>query len=362
MTDMPGAGSGSLYFDDRRQFLMVEGVIARGIPTFPLLPRPKRSNRVEGGARGPAPRAAAFDGLGGNTTLGIHLSEVPPGGEKQGHRHLDEATFYIVTGRGWSELCQGDDVPVQRVDWQAGDIVTIPSNAWHKHYNASADEPALQLAFKNTRWLRKLFHSREFVYANDFRFADRYNDEPDYWTRREEGNYGKVRLNYIRDVVREPVTLDPDAGAGVGITRYSMGGHRTIDHALVEIAVGGDMRPHAPLAEEAMLILAGRGRTTLTTPDGRRATVDWQAGDLVAAPFGVTRAHENTGAEPVRYWWVKNSFIERALGIKGNLSLDGSLPVRWPEVLEADRTAFEAAREALTAQLAGTLPDGPSGT
>ena len=33
--------------------------------------------------------------------------------------------------------------PDQRVEWQAGDIVTIPSNAWHKHYNASADEPAL---------------------------------------------------------------------------------------------------------------------------------------------------------------------------------------------------------------------------
>src|SRR6478735_6998932 len=136
-----------MYYDEARQFLMVEGVVARGIPTFPLMPRPKRRNRPEGEERdaaaptGPVPRAAAFDGLGGNTTLGIHLSEVPPGGEKQGHRHLDEATFYIVSGRGWSDLLQVEYVPDQRIVWSAGDIVTIPANAWHKHYNASSTEP-----------------------------------------------------------------------------------------------------------------------------------------------------------------------------------------------------------------------------
>ena len=73
-----GPSSGRLYFDEARQFLMVEGVIARGIATFPLLPRPKRRARTAAGD-GPAPRAAAFDSLAGNTTLGIHLSEVPPG-------------------------------------------------------------------------------------------------------------------------------------------------------------------------------------------------------------------------------------------------------------------------------------------
>jgi quercetin dioxygenase-like cupin family protein len=333
------AGQGSLYYDEARQFLMVEGVIARGIPTFPLLPRPKRRNRDTGGA---PPRAAAFDSLAGNTTLGIHLSEVPPGGEKQGHRHLDEATFYIVSGAGYSELRQGDGED-QRIDWKAGDVVTIPSNAWHKHYNASSTEPALQLAFKNTRLLRKLFHSREFVYANDFRFHDRYDDEPDYWTRREPGNHGKLKVNYIPDVIDESVEPYPEAGEGVGIRRYSMGGHRMIDHALVEIGVGGSVRAHRPLAEEAMLILAGRGRTELQGSGGRTATVEWSAGDLLSVPFGVSRAHVQDGDEAVRYLRIQNNFIERALGIKGNLSLDGDLPERWPAVLEADRSAFEAA-------------------
>ena len=337
-----GPGGGSLYFDEARQFLMVEGIIARGIATFPLVERPKR-RATTGGVSGPPPRAAAFDSLAGNTTLGIHLSEVPPGGEKQGHRHLDEATFYIVSGRGWSELRQGEDVPDQRIDWAAGDLVTIPSNAWHKHYNADPDKPALQLAFKNTRFLRKIFHSREFVYQNDFRFHDRYDDEPDYWTRREAGNHGKLRVNYVNDVVNETVEPDPDAGQGVGIRRYSMGGHRVIDHALIEIAPGGHLRDHRPLAEEAMLILAGSGRSTIRSDDGRETTVEWTAGDLLSCPFNTVRRHEQTGDDPVRYLRIQNTFLERALGVKGNTSLDGRFPDRWPEVIEADRSAFAGA-------------------
>lgn len=331
MTETTTPRGASLYFDEARQFLMVEGVIARGIPTFPLAARPKRNAR-----------AAAFDGLGGNTTLGIHLSEITPGGEKPGHRHLDEATFYIISGHGHSELRQGDG-PDQEIDWQAGDIVTIPANAWHHHYNGSQDEPALQIAFKNTRLLRKLFHSREFVYQNDFRFHDRYDDEPDYWTRSEAGNHGKVRTNYIPDVVAQAVEPDPEAGDRVGIRRYSMGGHRTLDHALVEIGVGGRVRRHRHLAEEAFLVLQGRGRTVIADDEGHEVTIDWQAGDLLAPPFRTWREHHQVGGEPVRYWQVKNNFIERALGIKGNLSLDSELPVRFPDVIEADRSVFDRA-------------------
>jgi quercetin dioxygenase-like cupin family protein len=325
------ASDRGVHYNAERQFLIVEGVVARDVPTFPLAARPKRKSR-----------AVAFDSLAGNTTLGIHVSEVPPGGQKDGHRHLDEATFYILAGRGWSELRQADDKPDQRVDWEAGDVVTIPANAWHKHYNADLDRPALQMAFKNTRLLRKLFHSRDFVYANDFRFHDRYDDEPDYWTGRTEGNYGKVKVNIIKRVVEEDLDPDPDAGEGVSIKRYAMGGHRMISHALLEIGVGGSIREHRHLAEEAFYVLTGRGRTHLRADDGRTASVEWQAGDLVAPPFGIWRSHEAIGDEPVRFFRVKNDFIERALGIKGNVSLDGEFPDRWPAVLEAERADIEA--------------------
>jgi quercetin dioxygenase-like cupin family protein len=329
MIDAKQAGA---YWDEARQFLMVEGVIVRDIATIPVAPRPKRNAS-----------AASFDALGGNTTLGIHLSVMAPGSQKNGHRHLDEATFYIVAGRGWTELRQGEDVPDQHVEWEAGDVVVIPSNAWHKHYNADPDHEARQLAFKNTRFLRKVFHSRDFVYRNDFRFEDRYGDEADYWTRRDVANHGKTKTNLIKDVASEPLSPDPTAGDGVSIGRYSMGGHRMLDHQVFEIAVGGRVRPHLPFAEEGIYVLRGSGRTILRDQDGRDATVRWTAGDLLAPPLHVTREHVQEGDEPARFLLVKNNFIERALGVKGNLSLDGAWPDRWPEVVEADRDALARA-------------------
>lgn len=335
-TDAPetpaGEGSGALYYDTERQFLIVEGVIARGIPTFPLAPRPKRKSR-----------AATFDSLGGNTTLGIHLSEVPPGKAKPGHRHLDEATFYIVSGKGWSEVRQSDDAPMERIDWQAGDVMTIPSNAWHQHFNASEEEPILHIAFKNTRLLRRLFNSRDFVYKNDFRFDDRYADEPDYWTSRRDA--GRVSTAPIfPNVIAETVVPDPDAGVGVGIREFSMGGHLMVDHALVEIAPGGSVRAHRHLAEEAMLVLEGSGETRLWSDDGRESTVTWTAGDLISPPFQVWRSHTNTGPGRVRFLRFQNNFIELALGVRGrSISLDGAgLPDRFPAVIEADRSKYES--------------------
>ena len=67
-TRMTDEGRG-VHYNAERQFLIVEGVIARDIPSFPLAARPKRKAR-----------AVAFDSLAGNTTMGIHVSEVPPGG------------------------------------------------------------------------------------------------------------------------------------------------------------------------------------------------------------------------------------------------------------------------------------------
>ncbi len=343
---MNGGERSGAYYDEARQFLIIEGVIARDVASFPLAPRPKRRSR-----------AVAFDSLGGNTTLGIHLSEVPPGGEKQGHRHLDEATFYIVDGRGWTELRQDDRAPVQRVHWQAGDVVVIPANAWHQHFNGDQERPARQLAFKNTRLLRKLFHSREFVYANDFRFADRYADEPDYWTRREITDDGRIRVNYLPAVAEEAVEPEPAAGVGVGMMRFAMGRHRMLEHLLVEVQVGGHVREHRPLAEEAMLILKGAGRTTLRADDGRSVSVEWRAGDLVVPPFWVWRRHEQVGQAPVRYLLVRNNFIERALGVKGNRSLDGTFPDRFPGTVEVDPRSLEAVLE-LAEQAGARRPTG----
>ena len=76
----------------------------------------------------------------------------------------------------------------------------------------------------------------------------------------------------------------------------------------------------------------------------------------MAPPFGVTRSHEAIGDAPVRFLRVQNTFIERSLGVKGDISLDGILPDRWPAALEADRAALPGALAAAEAAAAAAPP------
>lgn len=327
MTTRPPVPPGMRY-DEKRQFLLPQGIMARNLAEHPLFPRPKRNSQ-----------AAAFDELAGNTTLGIHLSQIAPGGDKPGHRHVDEAALYVIYGYGWSEMKQSDDKEVQRVDWKAGDIISIPSNAWHQHFNGDADKPTLQLAFKNTRWLRTLFGSRDFVYDNDFRFYDRYDDEPDYWTRHKMMEDGRIDANVLHDLASEPLAPAPDYGELVHMNRYRMGGHYMLDFSIVEMERRGRTRAHKPLAEEALYGLSGRFRTWIWDEEGREDLIEWGAGDMLSPPLGIWRRHTTRGHEPARYLLVRNNFLNIALGNKDD-PLRTPIPDRYPTIIEPDYSGY----------------------
>lgn len=328
MTERPPVPPGMRY-DEKRDWLLPQGIVARNLAEHPLFPRPKRNSR-----------AAALDELSGNTTLGIHLSQIAPGGDKPGHRHVDEAALYVVYGYGWSELKQDDNKEVQRVDWKAGDIISIPANAWHQHFNGDPDNPTLQLAFKNTRWLRKLFGSRDWVYANDFRFHDRYDDEPDYWTRHNLMDDGRIDANVLHDLANELLAPAPDFGELATMNRYRMGGHNMLDVSLVEMERRGRTRAHKPLAEEALYGVSGRFRTWIWDESGREQLIEWGEGDLLSPPLGVWRRHTTRGHEPARYLSVRNNFLEVALGMDRD-PLHSAIPDRWPTLIEPDYSSYE---------------------
>lgn len=66
------------------------------------------------------------------------------------HRHTYETVLYVLEGAGWTEI-EGE-----RIEWQAGDAVYIPSWAWHRHQNTSSTEPAKYLACENAPQLQNL--------------------------------------------------------------------------------------------------------------------------------------------------------------------------------------------------------------
>lgn len=80
--------------------------------------------------------------------------QIIPGGSRSGrHRHLAEECLYVVEGRGF-DLHQDCDVEItdtyhwkpqdeiKRYDWEAGDVVYIPPNTIHQHFNADPLRPA----------------------------------------------------------------------------------------------------------------------------------------------------------------------------------------------------------------------------
>lgn len=73
-----------------------------------------------------------------------------PGQLTNRHRHTYETVLYVIEGKGWTEI------EAERVEWEAGDAVYIPSWAWHRHQNLSESENAKYIACENAPQLQNL--------------------------------------------------------------------------------------------------------------------------------------------------------------------------------------------------------------
>ncbi len=99
-------------------------------------------------------------------TVDSYMQIIPPGSKSGKHRHLAEECLYVLEGRGY-DLHQDCDVEitdtyhwtpqdeVKRYEWEAGDVIYIPPNTIHQHFNADPDKPvrlisAINRVFKNS--------------------------------------------------------------------------------------------------------------------------------------------------------------------------------------------------------------------
>ena len=85
-------------------------------------------------------------------TVDACMQIIPPSSRSGKHRHLAEECLYVLEGRGY-DLHQDCDVEItddyhwrpqeeiKRFEWQAGDVIYVPPNTIHQHFNADPDKP-----------------------------------------------------------------------------------------------------------------------------------------------------------------------------------------------------------------------------
>lgn len=93
-------------------------------------------------------------------TVDAYMQIIPPGSRSGKHRHLAEECLYVLEGCGY-DLHQDCDVEitddfhwkpqeeVRRFDWEAGDIIYVPPNTIHQHFNANTKRPARLISSTN---------------------------------------------------------------------------------------------------------------------------------------------------------------------------------------------------------------------
>lgn len=94
-------------------------------------------------------------------------------------------------------------------------------------------------------------------------------------------------------------------GSGVFINHDAS---RTSNDCYVcEIPSGGKLAPQRQLFEEMILILDGRGSTSVWNDAGKKVAFEWQKGSLFAIPLNAWHQHFNgSGQQPARYVAVTN--------------------------------------------------------
>ena len=93
-------------------------------------------------------------------TVDAYMQILPPGSRSGKHRHLAEECVYVLEGRGY-DIHQDCDVEItdvfewkpveetKRFEWEAGDVIYIPPNTIHQHFNADPEKPARFISSQN---------------------------------------------------------------------------------------------------------------------------------------------------------------------------------------------------------------------
>jgi quercetin dioxygenase-like cupin family protein len=217
----------------------------------------------------------------------LTLVEIPPGGQLPLARHLAEEMIYIVAGEGYTTMWTRPGEKPQRYEWTTGDMVSPSLNAWHQHFNSSADTPARYVSLTTTPLTNNLFHDPEFLTSSEFVFEERWQQGITQQAQHKTPDLSEGSNNVdlwaghvLYDLPGREMNQRRENVFGIN-TRPTgdMAGNYILELSTREYH-DQQRHPSQYPRETIIYILAGEGSTILQRGDEPARRLDWEAGDL----------------------------------------------------------------------------------
>ncbi len=303
-------------------FMEGEGIpIVRGIGVHKVQNLPRKPWKRLGG------EATFIQLTGTESKWGCFVVEVPGAGALNPMRHLYEEIYYVVEGRGSTEVWLEGDTKRHIFEWQAGSLFSIPLNAWFRIVNASSS-PALLLAGNTAPNLLNLLQDPDALFQCPYQFLDRFSGADDFYKPNDDIEPDPVRglamrrTNFIPDIVNCDLPLDNRRSPGYRRIEPFMT-RNTFYLWIAQHENGRYSKAHAHTSAAVLICIKGKGYT-YTWPEKLGLTpwkdgqadqvkrVDYEPVGLVsAAPGGLRWYHQHFGVskEPLRLtaWFGPNA-------------------------------------------------------
>ena len=261
-----------------------------------------------------------------------YIYELAPKESSKTIKHIYGELIFVLSGRGATTIWN-DEKKKQSFEWGRGSYFAIPPNASHQFHNSSGSEPARYFSMTPAPRVIDTFKSLDFVFHNEHRFTDYFDDEVGFYHQTERpagrargyGATGGWQTNFVADVwamepkqrasVEELEGIARKAAAlGTGwksVGRFLKGGEEAHGGQVsmlkgsvhCGISFGSQPGTHAPPHRHGpgihVTVIGGHGYTILQSPAmDQTVRVDWGPGSVFVPPEGWWHAHYNTGPEP----------------------------------------------------------------
>jgi hypothetical protein len=253
----------------------------------------------------------------GNVHMDGVILEIPEGKALAPRRNFFEQLYYALGGRGYTVFGEGKQKI--KVEWAEGSLFAAPVNVYHRHFNSDPAHPARLLAVTTFPLMMQMFGSLKLVNNLNFDFADRYNNQADYFTATKRVRKRWDKTNFVRDIRNSEVVLWEERGAGNASMFWEMAGNTILEPHISEFPVNTYKLGHRHPYEAIILTLNGRGFSLAGKDSLKEADnpvkIDWKAGSIVSPPYFWYHQHFNSGSTKARYYAITEGDFPKRLGI-----------------------------------------------